>query len=94
MNLKDKLSHLTFNKACKLLGPEGAKLIRKGGKWEIDLEDQVKLNNEKFELDLGEAVVLIRLNPANNQRLHLSCSACSSLCEHQGAALSLILEEK
>jgi len=94
MNLKDKLSHLTFNKACKLLGPEGAKLIRKGGKWEIDLEDQVKLDNEKFELNLGEAVVLIRLNPENNQRLHLSCSACSSLCEHQGAALSLILEEK
>jgi len=95
MNLKDKLSHLTFNKACKLLGPEGAKLIRKGGKWEIeDIEDQVKLDNKKFELDLGEAVVIIRLNPANNQRLHLSCSACSSYCEHQGAALSLILEEK
>jgi SNF2 family DNA or RNA helicase len=34
------------------------------------------------------------LNAAKNKRLHLHCSACSGVCEHQGAALSLILEEK
>ena len=28
INLKDKLSHLSFRQASKLLGPEGGKLIR------------------------------------------------------------------
>ena len=27
-------------------------------------------------------------------RLHWSCTACESLCEHVGAAFSLILDEK
>ena len=43
-NLKDRLSHLTYTQACKLLGSEGGKLIRKGGKYDINIEDQVILN--------------------------------------------------
>jgi len=33
INLKDKLSHLNFRQACKLLGPKGERLIRSGGKY-------------------------------------------------------------
>jgi hypothetical protein len=42
IRLKDTLSHLTFRGACKLLGPEGEQLIRKGGRYDIDIAEQVK----------------------------------------------------
>jgi len=94
INLKDKLSHLTYRQACKLLGAKGEKLIRQGGKYEIDLSEQVILRRNIFQLNLGEAVITIRLDPAKNQKLNFQCSACTTACEHLGAAFSLILEEK
>ena len=92
--LKDRLSHLSYLQACKLLGPQGKTLIQAGGKFPIDLFDQAKLTRSRFRLHLDGAQVKIRLDPARPRRLHLSCSACQGACEHQGAALSLILEEK
>ena len=94
INLKDKLSHLTYRQACKLLGTNGEKLIRQGGKYEIDLSEQVTLNKNIFQLDLAKAVITIHLDPAKNQKLNFQCSACTTACEHLGAAFSLILEEK
>ena len=92
--LKDKLSHLSYTQACKLLGTQGKQLIMIGGKYDIDPFEQVTLNSERFRLDLGEAKVEIALDPMKPKRLNIGCSACSVACEHQGAALSLILEEK
>ena len=63
LELKDILSHLSYRKACRLLGPEGERLIRRGGQFEINLHDQVILNRDLFQLDLGEAVVTISLDP-------------------------------
>ncbi|MEN8246526.1 MAG: DEAD/DEAH box helicase, partial [Thermodesulfobacteriota bacterium] len=94
INLKDKLSHLSFTRACKLLGPHGKAHLIQGGKWEIDLDEQVILKRDLFHLDLGEAGVTIRLDPARNHKIDIACSACTGPCDHQGAALSLILEEK
>ena len=92
--LKDKLSHLSYLQACKLLGRNGNQLILEGGKWDIDLSEQIHLDNEQFRLKLGETMVEITLNPANPRRLKLECNRCSGPCKHQGAALSIILEEK
>jgi len=94
INLKDKLSHLTYRQACKLLGPQGDKLIRSGGKYGIDITDQVTLTRDLFSLSLDGAVVTIRLDPEKNQRLNFQCNTCTRACEHLGAAFSLILEEK
>ncbi|RZB32415.1 MAG: hypothetical protein SRB2_04420 [Desulfobacteraceae bacterium Eth-SRB2] len=94
ISLKDKLSHLTFRQACKLLGPQGDRLIRSGGKYDIDIYEQVVLQRDLFQLNLGEARVTIRLDPAKHQRLNIQCSQCNNFCEHMGAAFSLILEEK
>ncbi len=94
IKLKDKLSHLTYRQACKLLGPEGSQLIRAGGKYEIDITEQVVLKNDLFRVSLPDAVVTISLRPEKNQRLHFDCSACTTACAHMGAAFSLILEEK
>ncbi|MCD6271899.1 MAG: hypothetical protein J7K30_03395 [Deltaproteobacteria bacterium] len=62
--------------------------------FKIDLSEQVTLKRNIFQLDLAEAVITIRLDPAKNQKLNFQCSACTTACEHLGAAFSLILEEK
>ena len=80
--------------ACKLLGAKGEKLIKQGGKYEIDISEQVILRSNIFQLNLGEAVITIRLDPEKSQKLNFQCSACTTACEHSGAAFSLILEEK
>jgi len=93
--LKDILSHLTYRKACELLGREGEKLLRKGGAVDmIDIENDLVLTDAMLRLDLGESRVSISLDPAKKDRLKLQCSACSEPCVHIGAALSLVLEEK
>jgi len=92
--LKDKLSHLTYMQAVKLLGIQGKALLMMGGKFDIDVFEQVTLDNERFQLKLEDAIVDIRLDPMKPQRIQMTCSACPAICEHQGAALSLILEEK
>ena len=94
IRLKDKLSHLTYTQACKFLGPKGAKLIREGGGYDIDLAEQVTLTRDLCRLHLGRAVVTMRMDPLKRQRLHYECSACETACTHLGAAFSLILEEK
>ena len=94
LDIKDILSHLSYKQACKLLGPEGEKFIRIGGQFEISLEDQVILNRDFFKLDLEEAVVTISLDPMKEKELNCVCSVCNNACDHKGAALSLILEEK
>ena len=94
MTLKDKLSHLSYTQACKLLGPQGKQLILEGGKYEIDVFEQVAFTDEHFNLTIDNAQVSVTLDPLKDQQLNVHCSACAGACEHKGAALSLILEEK
>ena len=93
-NLKDRLAHLTYKDACKLLGPQGERLIKIGGAYEIDISSQVVSKRDVFRLNLGTAAVSISLDPAIPMYLNLQCTACLNPCEHLGAAFSLILEEK
>jgi hypothetical protein len=92
--LRDKLSHLSFHQACKLLGPQGQALIMEGGKFDINIFEQVALDDHRFRLTLEQATVDIFLSDDKRQRFNLSCSQCNGACVHQGAALALILEEK
>lgn len=94
ITLKDRLSHLTFLRACKLLGPRGKELIYAGGRYEIDIVEKVVFTPELFQVEVDEAIASICLNPAREDELLFNCSACSSGCEHIGAAVSLVLEEK
>jgi superfamily II DNA or RNA helicase len=93
-NLKDRLSHLTYKDACTLLGPQGERLIKIGGAYEIDISSQVDSKRDVFRLNLGTTAVSLSLDPAKPLHLDLQCSSCLNPCEHLGAALSLILEEK
>ncbi len=95
LTLKDRLSRLTFNQACKLLGPEGNKLMMDGGKFDIpSIEENVKLDEDSFRLWVDGAVVTIVEAPSPKKRLSFTCNKCTNKCAHIGAALALILEEK
>jgi superfamily II DNA or RNA helicase len=94
LSLSDRLSHLTYAQACKLLAPRGRELLLAGGAAEIEIEQQAQLRREHFVLALPDATVTIRLAEDAWLRLSVACSACAQPCEHAGAALSLILEEK
>lgn len=95
LTLKDRLSRLTFTQACKLLGDNGNKLIMQGGKFPIEpLEEKVYLGDDLFRLSVDGAVTTITLMAEARNRLHFNCTACQGVCEHIGAAFSLILEEK
>ena len=94
LTLKDHLSRLTYRRACTLLGEGAAALIRQGGMCEIDLDEQVHLDNHLLRVTLPDAVALTTLTADVPQRLQWDCTACDTACEHVGAALSLVLEEK
>lgn len=91
--IKDRLAHLSFRRACQLLGPEGETLLRRGGKHDIDIDLQVNWRDDLLRVLIGRSVVEIKAE-GEQQGLRLRCSTCALPCEHQGAALSLVLEEK
>lgn len=98
LTLTDRLSRLTFYRACQLLGPHGRELIQQGAAYDtIDLERDVYLRGDLFRLRLsaaGGAIVTITAKTSARDRLHFNCTTCETVCEHIGAAFSLILEEK
>ncbi len=100
LTLKDRLSQLTLEKAKKLLGTDGAKLIIAGSQRELSPTDHVYMGDDLFRLTIpgtgrrAEAIVTITLIATAQDRLHWNCTTCSKPCEHVGAAFSMILEEK
>ncbi|MFQ5428765.1 MAG: DEAD/DEAH box helicase [Phycisphaerae bacterium] len=94
LTLKDRLSRLTYRQACRLLGADGEQLIRLGGQYEIDIDEDLYFGGDLFRLRLDGAVVTITPMAEADQRLHWNCTRCDGACNHVGAALSLILEEK
>ena len=100
LTLRDKLSRLSFTQACKMLGPQGRQLIQLGGKVEINILQQVYFCGDLFQVKIpidvhgNTANVSITLMAEARDRLHTNCTYCEGPCEHVGAALSLILEEK
>ena len=93
-NLKDRLSRLTYREACKLLGPEADRLIHEGGKFDINIEEQVTWTDNLLRVKLEEATVTFSLTSDRPRTLRFTCSRCTRACEHLGAAFSLVLEEK
>lgn len=62
LNLRDRLSRLTYNQACKLLGDDGGKLIMKGAKFDYsNLEERVHLGKDLFRFKVDGAVVTITM---------------------------------
>ena len=104
LTLIDKLSRLSYQQTIRLLGGDGPKLLRAGDKWDFQIEEDVYLSEDLFRLTFPPArgggepalavVVTIGLMEESPDRLRWNCTACESLCEHVGAAFSLVLDEK
>lgn len=100
LTMRDKLSRLTFEQACKLLGPDGRKLILQGSRREISLRDHVRHSPASIRIrfltpgNTLEAVTTVKLADDALHRLHWHCTSCDAACEHIGATFSYILEEK
>jgi superfamily II DNA or RNA helicase len=100
LSFHDRLSHLTFHQACKLLAPWGRELIQKGAKREVDLKEDVYLGGDLVRVKfpaLGNepaAVATLTLKSDTKDRLHWHCTACQEPCEHVGALFSTVLENK
>lgn len=99
LTLKDRLSRLNFNQAKKLLKPNGEKLLKQGGYYEIDIDTDVNLSRHAFVVDLFDATVTVKLEDSAVSQLGWTCTCQHGTfkqvpCEHAGAVFSLILEEK
>ncbi len=101
LTLKDILSRLDYPQVVKLLGEEGTVFLRQGAQYEIDVDNQVYLRGDLFRLKLpcasdtgDDVLVTIAKIASSRQRLHWKCDACDTLCQHVGAAFSLVLEDK
>jgi superfamily II DNA or RNA helicase len=92
--LRDVLSHLKYSDVKKILGPSCDRLLREGGRMEIDPASQVRLDETGMRVELGRHEVTLRLSDAAHKRVEASCSGCGPVCAHVGAAFSLVLEEK
>ncbi|MFV1967164.1 MAG: DEAD/DEAH box helicase [Pirellulaceae bacterium] len=101
LNLRDRLSRLTYVAACQLLGERGKQLIQAGGAYDsIDVDRDVYLGDDLFRLNLtdyetsDDVIVTITLMASQRNRLRWNCTTCSETCSHVGAAFSLILDDK
>ena len=102
LTLKDRLSRLTYYRACQLLGPDGAQLIRQGAAYdEIDIDARRLPPRRPVPREVPgvrsggkDAVATITTMADARNRLSFNCTACETICEHVGAAVSLVLEEK
>lgn len=94
LTLRDRLSRLKYEEVKKLLGEKADYLLKFGGKFDIEIESQVTLDDDMFKLSMEGGEVTIECRDDARRRLHMECSGCYGTCEHIGAAFSLILEEK
>lgn len=102
VSFTEQLSRLTWHQACKLLGDEGDALIRTGSRrFDVDPEADIYLGGDLYrarvrddDLPGGKAIVVVTRMTGRNRELHLKCDQCDTPCEHAGAALGLLLDEK
>lgn len=100
LTLRDLLSHLSFNQACKLLGQHGKQFIVDGAKLQIDEPGQVYFGGDLVRVkypgygDEPEAIATLTLKSDQKDRLQWNCTRCTGPCEHVGGLLSLVLENK
>ena len=98
--LKSCLANLSLEHAKRLLGKNAERLIATGAQRELLPDQHVYFSEDLFRLTVPgvgrrpEAIVTITLAPSSVDRMRWNCTACATPCEHVGAAMSMILEEK
>lgn len=99
----DQLARLTHFQACQILGDDGESLIRSGtANLPIELDEQaVYLGMDLFRVRVldgtvpqGAATAVLKRSAGRKKSLEITCDQCEVPCEHMGAALGLLLDEK
>lgn len=101
LTLHDHLSRLNLKRVEKLLGADAKRLLGEGRRYDIDIEQQVKLGRERMRVRFPDAikgkravVVTLDLSDHKRKRLQISCTPCEQAGELQAAVLNLILNNK
>jgi len=101
IGIRDRLGQLTYRAACRLMGDDGESRLRQGGRFEINVPEDVYLGGDTFrvtvadrELSPPRANVTIVEMTNKPKGLHLHCDRCDFRCDHVAAALGLVLDEK
>jgi hypothetical protein len=98
LSMRDRLSHLSFEEACKMLGPDGKRLLIRGGGLELSSPDDLRIGDEEarvqWEPGPGGLTSRVFFDPRVRGRLRVECSLCRTTCEHVGGLLSIVLEQK
>ncbi len=100
LTMRDRMSQLTFEAACKLLGPRGKRLLLEGGALEIETPEDLRVDDREAVVvwdksdPARRATARFALDPSSPSRLHATCTACDGACLHIGGLLAQILENK
>jgi superfamily II DNA or RNA helicase len=100
LTMRDRMSHLSFESACKLLGPQGKRLLLEGGALELETPGDMTLDEREVSVvwdksdPARRAIVRLVLDPSSRAHLRASCSACGGACLHIGGLLAHVLENK
>ena len=100
LTMRDRMSHLTFEAACKLLGPRGKRLLLEGGALEIETPGDLRVDDREAVVVWDEsdparrATARLALDPSSPSHLRATCSTCDGACLHIGGLLAQILENK
>jgi hypothetical protein len=100
LTMRDRMSHLTFEGACKLLGPGGKRLLLEGGALEIETPEDLRIDDHEAMVVWDKShparhtTARLVLDPSLRSNLRSSCTACESACLHVGGLLAQILENK
>jgi hypothetical protein len=94
---RDRLSHLSFDGASKILGHNGRRLLIRGGALELAAPDDLRIDEHeaRVQWEPGPGGLTSRLffDPSVRGGLRAVCSACTRPCEHVGGLLSILLEQ-
>lgn len=100
LTLHDLLSRLTPKRAEKLLGPDGASLLKESRIIEIEIPN-IKLTRKRLRTSFPgaingkrNAVVSIEVKEGKRRRLSLQCTPCNNAELLQAAVLNYVLENK
>ncbi len=98
LSMRDRLSHLSFDEACRMLGADGGRLLIRGGRLELSSPDDLRIDDQQariaWEPGRGGISSRIFFDPGTRGRLKAECSVCTSACVHVAGLLSILLEQK
>lgn len=101
LTLKDRLSQLSYRAACRLLGADGADLLRKSAVFLVVPAEHLTLSKDALfakiidsEVPGGIALVSVVEMSGRHNGLQLHCDHCRTTCLHIAATLATVLESK